>query len=426
MRKIVLYFILLFGVFVSADTELKQLTLLNNYKHVYDVSDHSGQTYLSFMQKVIKPAIDELAKNGYQIADGGAIERVYHTVDKKVQRAIDKNGGLQSAKRVSEALKGKTVTLNSLPNEISKIDRRVDRYDLAMFLGLASGGGVVIRYSDSNYAYNVHYDTVERKSGRSFGAGPTRLANDASDKAYLDDLSEFSRGSGIENLPQFYQGLLEALLDTDTTNYRKITDFGQTVLTDFLAVYTAEQARNLMDGRVDIHWDAALLEVTLLASFHAGQDIFKFYYEDRQTKKVLFTDTVWNQTRCAAPQKRRKASMRDYWQFSKRVDDQKNCARSGINITKKEFRKLGERITSYMFANHSKMTLRVQEAMGVKGRPVKNLYHELSRFLISNETPKKLDTVNKIASVWVDFLTQVTDSARDITKEIERAERTVN
>ena len=31
-------------------------------------------------------------------------------------------------------------------------------------------------------------------------------------------------------------------------------------------MYTAEQARNLMDGRITLHWDAALLEVTLLAS----------------------------------------------------------------------------------------------------------------------------------------------------------------
>lgn len=419
MRTIAVFFSLLASVSVYA-VDADHRVLLANYSHVLNMSEYKGQTYLSFMEKVVKPAIDIVATEGYQIADGDSIAEVYKTVDSKVQRVVGQNGGLQKVRRIADALAGETVTLATLPARIAAVDRSVDRFKLANFLGLASGGGVVIQHYPGNYSYNVHYDTTEQRSGRSYGASPIRGANDASDKAYLNDIEHYSNGEAEENLSEFYEALFRSLLNTDPSEYKDVVPEGQNVLTDFLAVYTAEQARNLMDGKVHVHWDAALLEVTLLAAFHAGQSSFKFYYHNPQTGTVAFTDTVYNQTPCAVPDRQRKAAMRDYWQFSRRIQDPKNCKRSGINITKREFRRLGGDITAFMLEKHPKLAERLVSAMGLEGRRVTNVFYELSKFLINSKTPKSLGAreVSRMVRTWVQYLEAVKASADQITRQL--------
>lgn len=421
MRRNFLFLSLFFSFFALASSESQQQALLNNYRHVIEMADYSGQSYLSFMKAVVRPAMVDVVENGYVIASPENVEAAYKAVDKRVQKAVEGQGGLEAAKKVAAALEGQTVFSETLPNEIAKIDRKLDRYRMATFLGLASGGGVVIRYHENNYAYNVHYDKVEEKSGRSYGVGPTRLAYDASDKAYLTDVQEyFSDKKTKENLPEFYRALMLALLNTDPANYGAVKPFGQTVLSDFLAVYTAEQARNLMDESVDIHWDAALLEVTLLASFHAGQEKFKLYYQDVVEQKVVFTDSVYRQTPCELPQVKKQASMVDYWQFSRRINDSKNCKRSGINVTKKEFRLLERKITDYMSKKSPALVNRLTKSMGLT-KKVDNVYLALSEYLINDRTEKKLgsEKVKQITENWVEFLTEVTKNADKITALIE-------
>jgi hypothetical protein len=417
MKHLIVLLLLTLSTLAEA-SEAKNKQLVKNYEHTFNFADHSGQTYLSFMKSIIKPAMDELATEGYAVAGAEAVEMTYNTSFKKVQGVVNKSGGIENVKAIAEQLEGKIVTLESLPAEIAKIDSSVDRYSLATFLGLASGGGVVIKYHTNNYAYNVHYDTTEQKSGRSFGAGPTRLANDASDKAYLDDIEEYI-ATEKENLPEFYYTLMQSLLNSDSSNYVNISKFGQTVLTDFLAVYTAEQARNLMDGKVHSHWDAALLEVTLLASFHAGQEALKIYYYNPANEEVSFTDSVLKQSPCEVPGVEKQARMHDYWQFSRRVDDAKNCRRSGINITNREFRQLSKDITAYMSTHHPEVLERVAASMGLTGK-VTNIYQELSKFLINDHTATELgDEAQEITDAWVEFLSIVTEEAAAITAQIE-------
>ena len=43
-----------------------------------------------------------------------------------------------------------------------------------------------------------------------------------------------------------------------------------------------------MDNRITTHWDAALLEVTLLGAFHAGQKEIKLFYKDPLTGEQRF------------------------------------------------------------------------------------------------------------------------------------------
>jgi len=385
----------------------------------YDLNDYKGQTYLSFMRQTVKPAMDTLATDGYEICNGQAIDAAYEASDSKVQAKVDRNfGGIDHVKEIAAALEGQTVTLNDLPAKIASVDRSADRYDLATFLGMACGGGVKIRYNEENYGLNVHYDTTEQRSGRSFGVGPTRGANDASDKNYLEDLQDYARSSKTD-LPDFFTALFESLLNSDASAYSGVKPEGQTVLTDFLSVFTAEQARNLMDHEVAPHWDAALLEVTLLSAFHAGQSEIKLFYYDPNTKETTFASTTYKQTPCQTPSREVQAHMRDYWQFSRNITDPSNCKRSGINITKKEFRKLGTLITTYVYDNHREVYDRV--AATISAGDSDNLYKSLSDFLISESSPESLSSakVRNATAAWVEFLKITTKEAADINAMIE-------
>jgi hypothetical protein len=387
----------------------------------FDLDEYRGQTYLGFMEKHIKPAMDVLATDGYAVCGAEAIQTAFDAVAPKVQGKVKKSfGGIANVIEIASQLEGEVVTLNDLPTKIRSVDSSVDIYDLSTFIGLACGGGVKIRYADENFGLNVHYDTREERSGRSFGVGPTRAANDASDKEYLNDLEEYVRSSK-KNLPAFYRTMFEALLNSDSRRYDEVTPEGQTVMTDFLSVFTAEQARNLMDDEVSPHWDAALMEVTLLAAFHAGQDSIKLYYRDPNTNKTTFTDTTYRQTPCELPSVEQQAHLRDYWQFSRNITDPKNCRRSGINITKAEFRKLGEDVSGYIAEYYPEVFERVKKSMGASARQGTNLFKDLSYFLISESTPAKLTAkqVKEIADAWVEMLGIVTKDAKDITAAIE-------
>jgi hypothetical protein len=109
----------------------------------------------------------------------------------------------------------------------------------------------------------------------------------------------------------------------------------------------------------------------------------------------------------------------DYWQFSRRIDDPKNCRRSGINITKNEFRSLGKQITSYLKDNFSREFAQLTSSMGLNSTEP-NIYNALSKFLISNNTPSKLTPakVRDITKSWVEVLEIVTKNADKISKLI--------
>lgn len=381
-------------------------------------------TFLRFMETKVKPAMDRLATDGYQMCSAADVAAAYAAAHAKVRRKVDNNfGGITKVKTIVNKLNirldGRKVTLATLPSEIRAVAPTASVYDLANFLGLACGGGVKTVFFEDNFALNVHYDVTEQRSGRSYGVTSDRAANDASDKDYLDDLEEYSRGE-TEDLSDFYTALFGALLNTDGSGIAAVEADGKAVLTDFLAVYTAEQARNLMDGSITPHWDAALLEVTLIAGFHAGQSDMKLYYRNPADDSVSFTDQTLRQKACTVPTSTQQASLSDYWQFSRNIDDPQNCKRSGINITNGEFRKLGRAITAHMRANHRSTYDRVKNSMGLTGSPT-NLYNSLSKYLIAGNAPRTM-TAAKVATIsaaWLEFLEIVTAEADEISATLE-------
>ncbi|MCO4793489.1 MAG: hypothetical protein KC493_07250 [Bacteriovoracaceae bacterium] len=397
--------------------------------NVINFSDFKGMTYLSFMEEAVKPTMDEYAMEGYVLKGRAEAEEALKNVSGKVRWAATKAAGSkETLLDIADELEGQVTNMYELPGLIASVYNNVNRYKLATFFGLVNCAGAIVQYAPGHYAYNIHYGTgdvdKDERTGRSFGEGHERDADDASDKNYLRDLEEF----GLEHessMNNFYSALVKSLSNSDSSDMKEVSDFGKTLLTDFLAVYTAEQARNLMDGRISLHWDAALLEVTLLGAFHAGQDQVKLFYKNPNTGESSFTSTVLNQdTGCSVKErKERSARVYDYWQFSSSVDPS-HCRRSGINITKKSFRKLGELISKYQEQNSPELVNNVLGHIGRSSRGKLNIFKQLSKFYISSKTAKALgeEESNELAKDFSAFLAQVKKDAKKITVMIENGE----
>lgn len=392
------------------------------YSEVIKVSEHKGQTFLSLMKDTIKPALDEKATGGFQVITGKEVATQIDLLESKVSsKALTTAGSLENLMTLADALNvnHESITFYELPAAISKLGYSKGAFDLTTFFSLISSGGVAVQFDRNNISYNVNYGTGENandeRTGRSFGESNDRLALDASDKHYLTILEDYVT-TDADNIGQFYKTLLTILLNNDTTGYGKITKAGQAVATDFLSVYIAEQNRHLMSNFTKHPWDEALLEVTLLAAFHAGQEKIHVMYGGE------LTDTTRQQvTGCSADEAREKnASLVDYWQFSSNPDPA-HCTRSGINITRKDFRALGAQITSYQREVNPELVQRIETHMGITKS--KNLFADLSGFIINLDTPDSLDRETlKLASDFTEFLLAAKESAEEMTAEMLIAE----
>jgi hypothetical protein len=164
---------------------------------------------------------------------------------------------------VREALRGRLKKPENLPLDVVVVTPLVV---------LASGGGTRVRIDERNHYDNVGYrpggdgpdHAADAKSGRSFMTSPVHGARDTSDIAYLKDLGSYLTAPGAD-APAFFRTLLELLTRCDPSGYARLSDPGQSVVTDFVGVYTAELDRNLMNP---VHrWENDLAEVTFLSAY---------------------------------------------------------------------------------------------------------------------------------------------------------------
>ncbi|MGZ3659269.1 MAG: hypothetical protein ACXVCK_04190 [Bdellovibrionota bacterium] len=183
----------------------------------------AGQTYLSFMVNQVKPALDSYKD---EIAD-----------------------------------------------EAEKNPKQFKKWQADL---IEAGAGVAIRIDDKNYFFNVGYGSGSNgaddlKSGRSYGVGPTHRQSDPSDIAYLTELEQYLKGEP-QNAQKFYQAILEVILNCDTSGWSELSQNGQIVATDFLAIYTAELDRHLMiDLKPGSHpWEIDLAAATFDAAYVAA------------------------------------------------------------------------------------------------------------------------------------------------------------
>lgn len=393
---------------------------LLQYRDVIDVQDYKGTTFLSLMKDKIKPALDKKAIQGFRVADSKQVEAALNLIDKKVSgSALRAAGGKEKLLALADKLHSKYDSINfyDLPNAIAKEGFSRGRYDLNTFFALVSEGGVGVEFDENNIAYNVNYGTGKMKdderTGRSFGESVQRGALDASDKHYLTILENYVR-EDKNNVGEFYRTILSILLNNDATNMSNITANGQAVAADFLAVYIAEQDRHLMTNFRNHPWDEALLEVTLLAAFHSGQSKVKVMFGGK------LTDTTYQQAPgCEQSLNRREkpASMTDYWQFSSSTDP-KNCSRSGINITRREFRALGKKITKHQRKVNPDLVYKLEKLLGVRGES-ENIFADLSGFIIDLRAPERLSSSQlEIIDAFTKFLLAVQEDAEANSQKI--------
>lgn len=375
-----------------------------------DLGKYKNHTFFYFMttEGGVVDNINKYATDGFQIAEPSVIREALLAVDDKVSRkALRSSGGQAALEQLAANLSEQgNFTLYTLPDAVrSAPNFRGDMYGIATFLALASGAGVAVRVNDDNYYYNVNYGDgkhqKDEQTGRSFGAGPAHKANDASDAFYLREVENYVRNDS-KNPSELYRVILEVLTNCDVSNYSRLSASGQTVATDFLAIYTAEEDRHLMSNLRTHDWDTALAEVTLLSALHAGQKDIMVMHEGKLKK--LVPDQI--------TKKERAASLIDWWQFSK----QPGSRRSGINLTRKDFRALGAAISAFERENHPEL---VDAIEAITGKSSGNVFAELTGFLINRKTPTSLGKkAGQLTEAFVAFLDQVRKDANDISDEI--------
>ncbi len=287
------------------------------------VSDYKGLTYFETMTSIVKEQMDNAAMKPFTIVDGVTIKNnlesnVFHpevkeeilrlfmdSADVKVLRSArtqkDKekieNTAMLKMMDFMQELAGQEVTIVNLdhlnlketpPFLLTQILKAADKkgvfnnsrkilnaMNFATFLSINSQGGSRVEINKDNFFVNVGYqmDGVEKneKSGRSSSRSPEYGYNDASDtyllKAVDQLLSSTKNQSG-----HFFGAMMDLLLKSDPEKYNLLTANEQAVLTDFLAVYSAEFRRSLMSDLQSHRWMDDLMETYMISAYGSAAE----------------------------------------------------------------------------------------------------------------------------------------------------------
>jgi hypothetical protein len=442
LQRQILMVLLALSLGIISHAEEQYGNLLGCAYHDLTEGNLKGQTFLNLIRETIKPELDSYAVEGYPMANGDRLVQVLDLVDSKVRRQAlrsvkgDSDEKIENLRAIGDELASQMASLYSAPNKLAAFDNVQDRYKLSTYVGLASCAGSHIKLADDNYAYNVHYGTGEvdkdDRTGRSFGASRIFHATDSSYSHYLKQLEKFIRTTP-DNTREFVTTVMETLTNTEPRTYNDVTDHGDSVLTDFFAIWIAEQTRNLMDGEVKPHWDAALLQTTLLAaSFHAGQKKIKMFYADPLTEEQYFTDTTfelawprkdYKNEKCIVDLKSRRlkdANLTDYIGVHYRTF--RHCGRSGVNMSRKEWRRLDGEITDFLKQDDKGQRLLANVRKYIEPQVTEStrsgIYRDLAKFLISDKTPSQLKSWYYLSRNVASLLEFVREHADEITAEL--------
>jgi len=273
----------------AADAPLKVSAGFNLEKQlgVFEVQP----TLFDLMDNEIKPALDNDYADSFVITDAKTFRKKAENFDhiRNLERKI--KGGAKGLDELLSILDGQEVTMDQLWGKIYGTLKENDLFAsddhrtqsrlagaLAPIVGLASGQGVLVQLDSENYVYHFGYapgsggsdleaDKTNRKSGRSYGASIGRNAYDPSDNDYLRGLAVYVNHASAEELESFYRTVFELLLKSDPSRIQELSEEGQLVIADFMAIYMAELDRHLMTGLKRYEWENALTEITMLAAF---------------------------------------------------------------------------------------------------------------------------------------------------------------
>ncbi len=274
---------------------------------------------------------------------------------------------------------------------------------------LARGNGVSVKLSDNNFNVHINFPLLST-GGRSYGWTRGQVG-DWSDKMYLDNLGDVVATGDKRDIAKFYEVVVRILGACEARELDTLRNDSQRVVTNFIAIYTAEEYRAMVPTDPHRNWDAALFETTLLGSFHGGQSRFTKFYLGRFTATSKKQDSgVYGKTRPgptydSAPSKR--AEMNDYWQFSADPESK----RSGINVTRKDFELMGSAITRYESIRQNENLKRVQRIVGRD----RNVVRAIATFFTKNRS-QNVNQIDELASAVSDLMMDVYSDADQITE----------
>jgi hypothetical protein len=269
---------------------------------------------------------------------------------------------------------------------------------------LKKGKGVSVKLNDRNYNVHVNFYN-DPKSGRSYG-WTDMLVGDWSDRAMLDNTAAITKSLSDQQLNDFYATLVQMVGNCDAQGLSKLSGLAERAATNFLAIYGAEEYRATMGTK---NWDDALFETVMLGAFHAGQKtLTKFYMGRFSTRSYEQAPGIYDAHAAPKPETAKAAQLNDYWQFSANP----NSRRSGINLTRPDFEKMGSVITSYESNNSD---FKAIEAI-VKGDG-KNVFKDITQNF-ANGKANASDTDN-LAGHVAGFMVQVRNDAEKITQTVK-------
>tara|TARA_B110001454_G_scaffold219192_1_gene251238 strand:+ start:126892 stop:128028 length:1137 start_codon:yes stop_codon:yes gene_type:complete len=283
---------------------------------------------------------------------------------------------------------------------------------------LRTGGGVSVYLAPAIYNIHINFPKSEM-GGRSYGWNHGKVG-DWSDSMYLRSLAKVTQKSSEQEISDFYRVIINILGSSDSRGISTLEPDAIRVATNYLAIHTAEQYRRIQKNTT--RWDDALLQVTLLAAFHSGQERFQMFYTgdftDVVRKKnpgvyanghegVLFNNA-----------KSERADLESYHQFSGKTPDQKGSNRSGINLTRKDFERMGQEITSYFEATGSKNLDAIKKIVGYRPNRDSNIIAAIAKYYCEGFAKSK-DTQALAAAVSA-FMIETRDHANEITKVVAK------
>jgi len=251
--------------------------------------------------------------------------------------------------------------------------------------------GVAIRIDPNNYIFNVGYldgsdQENDVRSGRSYGVGPTGRQSDPSDPFYLRELEQYYTQEP-QSIGAFVQALMNAIVDTDSSGWTNLSELGQTVATDFLAIYTAESDRHIMVGlHPKAHpWEIDLAAATFVSAFSAATGLIM---QDGQL--VNGNLTLW-------------------WA--------KGVRGSGIGQTRRDRIKLQKAIARHKSMAPIAKKIAAIVGEGAAGEPINDTLFALN----SGGTPASYDsaTAAKLIKLMGQYVTAMHKNAQDIARSIK-------
>ncbi|OYZ20692.1 MAG: hypothetical protein B7Y39_10405 [Bdellovibrio sp. 28-41-41] len=244
---------------------------------------------------------------------------------------------------------------------------------------LKSGGGVSVYLAPNIYNIHINFPKSEM-GGRSYGWTSGKVG-DWSDSMYLNSIADVTKQESEKEIADLYKVLVNILGTSDSSGLSKLQPDTVRVATNYLAIHTAEQYRRIQ--KKTTRWDDALLQVTLLAAFHSGQEKFQMFYTGDFTDIVRKKNPgVYANGREGVlfdKAKKEAADLESYHQFSSKTPDLPGANRSGINVTRKDFERMGEHITQYFEENGSEYMDKIKKIVGYKEKD-KNIIAAIAKY----------------------------------------------